>query len=252
MSIRSRSQRLPRTALKCIIALSAISVGVTFAPPSVTANGDTPLVWSDYFGQACIEDGIEDDLGSETSVLITTALAPTEAGGLIYPTASYNVVPPLTVNLTIPDEFFDAERAAVDEDGILFGFYLVSFEFVDDCDSRQPVAFTPCFVTTAGPAPWVLDLGDLHMLISFFAEQPGFGNLSQLSTLEITNGSSGCAPEDPDGGPDGSDPWELAELIDEFDLEFAYHVDLRPDIDIDIDHFLRMAETQENALPNTR
>jgi hypothetical protein len=248
MSIRSRSQRLPRTALKCIIALSAISVGVTFASPSVTANGDTPLVWSDYFGQACIDDG----LGIGTSVLITTALAPTAAGGLVYPTASYNVVPPLTVNLTIPDEFFDAERAAVDEDGFLFGFYLVSFEFVDDCTSRQPVAFTPCFVTTDGPDPWVLDLGDLHMLIFFFAGEDDFGTLSQLSTLEITDGSSGCVPEDPDGGPDDPEPWELAELIDEFDLEFAYRVDLRPDIDIDIDHFLRMAETQENALPNTR
>ena len=221
---------------------------MTFASPSVTAGGGS-LDLNNYLGQDCIDD----DLGLGVSVLITSALAPTEAGGLVYPTASYNVVLPLTVNLTIPDEFFDAERAAVDEDGFLFGFYLVSFEFVDDCTSRQPVAFTPCFITTAGPDPWVLDSGNLHMLIFFFAEQPGFGQgSSQPSTLEITDGSSGCAPEGPDGGPDDPEPWELTELIDEFDLEFAYQVDLRPDYNIDIDHYRRMAEAQENALPNTR
>jgi hypothetical protein len=250
MSIRPRTQRLSRTALKCLIALSSISVGMTFASPSVTAGGGS-LDLNNYLGQDCIDD----DLGLGVSVLITSALAPTEAGGLVYPTASYNVVLPLTVNLTIPDEFFDAERAAVDEDGILFGFYLVSFEFVDDCTSRQPVAFTPCFVATFGPDPWVLDLGDLHMLIFFFAEETGFGTPSRppmLSTLRITDGSGGCVPGGPDGGPDDPEPWELAELIDEFDLEFAYRVDLRPDIDIDIDHYRRMAEAQEDALPNTR
>ncbi|MFM8857234.1 MAG: hypothetical protein ACKOI2_08550 [Actinomycetota bacterium] len=253
MSLPSRSSRLSRTVPKCLVALSLISVGLTFASPNVTAGGGTALNWSPGRGQVCVSA-----FGGE--VLLTSALAPNldeidvdPWANPIAPTGTVTSGPPLVLDFSVPDAFFDSERFGADPDSVM-GFYLVSFEFVDDCDSRQPIPFTPCFVTTTGPDPWILDLGDLHLLFFFYADQPGFGSSSQPSVLEVSDGSNGCSGEEPDGGPDGPgdpQPFELLDLIDEFDLDFEYQLGFRPDFDFDIDHYRRMAEAQEAALPDT-
>lgn len=183
-------------------------------------------------------------------MVITTVLAPNLGDGVDDPWANpipangtvFGGIAPV-VNLTVPNSFFDAERSDADG-GAISGFYLVGFEFVDDCDTRNSIPFTPCFTTSGEPDPWILDLGDQFLLFFFFGDVIG----DQSTTISI---SETCTPEVPDGGSGNLDLGDFLDLIDDINLDFEFDVALRPDIDIDIDHYRRMAEAQETALPDT-
>ena len=224
----------------------SVSVGVQ---PASAGDVAESIVWDDR-GQVCVT-------AFDGAVVITTPLAPNfdeidsdPWANPIKPSGTITRSSSLTIDFDLPDGFFDSERFEAGG-GPIYGTYMMGLEFVDDCASRQPTSFTPCFTTTEGPDPWQLDLGDLHMLFFFYADEFGVVSGTQSSTLVISEGSNGCDREDPDGGLPDPEPEELLDLIDELNLEFEY--DLQPDydFDIDIDHYRRLAEAQEEALPDT-
>lgn len=241
-----KHSRLGAARTLTIVAFVCSGSMVVTAP---TASASPPE-W-DGRGQICVE---ADDGGEPIFVVLTTSLAPNVAEENIWSNpiapaiSSLDPGLPLTFHFTVPDEFFDGERTEL-APGDQYGFYLVSFEFVDGCDTRVPVDFSPCFNTTVGPDPWVLDLGDLHLLFYFYAED-GIVTGPWNSVVWVSKKVTDCTFEEPDGGPDSVG--DLFDLIDELDLEFEY--DLTPDWNINADfgslsHLLEDAE--EGSLPNT-
>jgi hypothetical protein len=70
--------------------------------------------------------------------------------------------------------------------------------------------------------------------------------------MDPSDGSNECTLEEPDGNRGGSgdpEPFELLDLIEEFNLEFKYEVGFR----VRYRHrsLPSMAEAQETALPDT-
>lgn len=178
---------------------------------------------------------------------LITSLRPLDDGDLVFPSATVNRSSGrITVN--VPEEFYTNEYDDwIGEEGP-FAFYLMSVEFVDDCtdDPLVPRAFDACFDSTP-PIFWELPVSD-SMTFLFFLLPEG----SSTVTIDITTAPCGGEPE-----PE-PDTYEelilLEEILDNLNIDGEGLIDpVFGDFDsIDLNHYLRMAEAQENALPNTR
>lgn len=229
-------------------AVAALVCAGSIVVASRSASAGSSPDWDDR-GQICVD-------AAEVSVLFTTSFA-ANFDNLDDPWAdpigpidvSYTPGLPLVFDFTVPDGYFDGERSEAGEEGIM-GFYLMSAEFVDDCTTRAPVDFSPCFETTVGPNPWALDLGGLHLFFFLYADEAGVVDGDQDSVLVVSEKPEDeeCDIEDPDGSSGGVD--ELIDLIDELDIEFAVDVTPGGNYGYLFDGILERVE--ETDLPNTR
>ncbi len=243
------SQRHPRLGRSISnLLITAVMCAGSFLVTAAPASAAT-LDW-DGLGKDCIES-----FNPSVGVVLTTTLAPNidEApdywANAIAPSGDITSGPPVVVDFDVPDAFFEAERMDADG-GPISGFYMVSVEFTQSCEDADPVPFTPCFTTSIGPDPWILDLGDLQLLFFFYADGNGDVSGPQNSVLEISDGSSGCSLEGPDGGP-GGDLGDLLELIDEIGLEFASDLTRKPFLDFSLDPYLERVSEAAGGLPDT-
>lgn len=235
-----QTSRFGHNFSRLLIAVAVCAGSCIVASPPAFAGGSNLWATSD---RSCF-----DAFGN--SVVFLTSLAPNldEAPNIwdnpYKPSGTVTGTSPLVLSFQVPDGYFDSERAVTDEDEFM-GFYLMSVEFVDDCTNLQTVDFDPCFDTTHGPAPWIIDLGDLHLMFFMYATWDPFG----ISRIVIHQQRDPECLQDPSEPlPGGVDEGDLVDLVDEFGLEFEG--DLTPNyrFDFSLDPYLERAAAE---LPDT-
>lgn len=207
----------------------------------VAVSGATPVAadaveWSPGLGQICVGSNLDDGISMVISTSSTGGEEP------IIPTGTYTSPTP-TLGLTVPAGYLALSQ----------GFYLVGFQFVDNCDDLEPVAdFTPCFTVPTPDVdnPWVLPLGDDNLLFFFLSpdagdeESPEWAGDRTFDIQVSQDTGAGC-----DETPDVVEP-DLGEVLDLVDIYFE---NTRRNHSIDLDHYLEREMAREAAaLPNTR
>ncbi len=217
----------------------------------------------------CVDDFFG---GSSVSTRMTTSLAPDmdalEAGedpfdpGIIPTNGSHTTGDPATVTFTVPSEYFEGELASVDADEVV-GFYMMGFEFLDDCSDQDPAFLVPCF-DFGDLVVWPLSFsfeGGPHFLFFFFRDfedpnpQTSFEDQDvsfTVSPADVNGACNGTEPNDrPEDLPAGLDSADVFDLIDDLDLEVELDLGRRSNRKIDLDHYLARDQPGETALPNT-
>jgi hypothetical protein len=232
--------------LKSLVTGLVVAASVASVSSPATAGAPPGSIWgAPADDRECVDVSSGLPLAPPpVSMEIVTSLKQLEDGELVFPTGTVDGSnAQITVELS---DFFYGSTA----------FYMMSVEFVEDCSDEplNPVPLEVCFDSDA-LILWPIPVSDTMTFLIIITEES-----SPTVVIDVSTPPSCESAEEPD--PDVieeelglEDIGEVVdEVLDRVDIKGEYLIRRGfGDFDsIDLDHYLRMAEERENALPNTR
>jgi hypothetical protein len=247
MSAPVRRSRGLKSLVTGLVVAASVAASVAAVSSPATAGAPPSSIWgSPDDDRECVDvsSGLPPAPTPVSMELITSLVQLEDDGSLVAPSGSVDSNGRITANLP-PQFFFEG-----------YAFYLTSVEFVEDCSDEplNPVPLEVCFDSDA-LILWPIPVSDTMTFLIIITEES-----SPTVVIDVSTPPSCESAEEPD--PDVieeelglEDIGEVVdEVLDRVDIEGEYLIRRGfGDFDsIDLDHYRRMAEEQENALPNTR